>query len=85
MASRGRYDHEIAKESLSSRDAVGPRGRARADFVARGECDPEARALVEAERAARGGATEEPARLACPSIHKTILRLMENQNNLTRG
>ena len=78
-----RYDHEMAKESLSSRDAAGPRGHARADFAARR--DPEAVALVEAERLARGGASAEPGRLPCPSIHKTLMRLMENGDNMTRG
>ena len=78
-----RYDHEILKESLSSSDAVAPRSACRAAFEARALAgDAEVAALLEAESVARDGSRDEPQSLACPSLHRTLVRLMEDPTNL---
>ena len=46
-------------------------------------CNPEVRALLDAEVYMRDGRQDEPGRIPCPSVHKTLERLMKEPLNLT--
>ena len=82
QASCSRYDHELLKDSLSSVDALSARSDARDRFTARRN-DPEVRALLDAEVYMRDGRQDEPGQIPCPSVHKTLERLMKEPLNLT--
>ena len=75
-----RCDHELEKEALSSADALNPRREARRLFRARAADSPDVSELVELEARIRGGYVE-PSTLSCPSLHKTLERLMNDPDN----
>ena len=75
-----RCDHELEKEALSSADALMPRREARRLFRARAADSPDVSELVELEARIRGGYVE-PSTLSCPSLHKTLERLMNDPDN----
>ena len=75
-----RYDHELEKEALSSADALTARREARRLFRARAADSPDVSELVELEARICGGYVE-PSTLSCPSLHKTLVRLMNNPEN----
>ena len=78
-----RYDHELLKETLSTSDAFAPRTAARVAFQERVRAEPEAQGLLDWEERLREGTRLEPTRLTCPSLHKTLLRLLGKPENST--
>ena len=68
--------HVVLKATLSGAAGLEARAGSRAAFAEAAAADPEARAILEAEKAERGGQEFEPPEVACPAPFHELARAL---------